>query len=148
MKKFSDLLDIKFAILIEIVLEPINHNGDPNVRVMCNDIILLNGPLQERKKIITSVDILDNIEISIQMSDKLYSIDHETAVLIKSITIDGFEVVPNWTHLAEYDNERNFTDPTSYLGFNGTWRLAIPEPFYRWRHRVTGQGWLLEPSTA
>lgn len=27
------------------------------------------------------------------------------------------------------------------------WRIRHDEPFYRWRHRVTGQGWLLEPIT-
>lgn len=27
------------------------------------------------------------------------------------------------------------------------WRIHQNEPFYRWCHRVTGQGWLLEPIT-
>lgn len=29
----------------------------------------------------------------------------------------------------------------------GMWRLTLDEPFYRWRHRVTGQGWLFKPQT-
>lgn len=28
---------------------------------------------------------------------------------------------------------------------NGNWRVRHDEPFYRWWHRATGQGWLLEP---
>lgn len=33
--------------------------------------------------------------------------------------------------------------------WNGTtWIMKLHEPFYRWRHRVTGQGWLLEPVKA
>jgi hypothetical protein len=49
------------------------------------------------------------------------------------------------SHLATYKNDQNVTQPTNYLGFNGTWNLKINEPFYRWRHNITGQGWLLEP---
>ena len=44
-----------------------------------------------------------------------------------TVTIDGIEVLPKY----------------SYLVDNGV--LTIPEPFYRWYHRVSGQGWLLEP---
>ena len=33
--------------------------------------------------------------------------------------------------------------------WNGpTWTMKLQEPFYPWRHRVTGQGWLLEPVKA
>lgn len=44
-----------------------------------------------------------------------------------SVKIDGFEVL-----------DRGQFTPQG-------WHLAISEPFYRWRHRVTGQGWLLVP---
>lgn len=148
MNQLFDLLDIDLSIPIEIVLEPIKHNGTPSVKVMCNDTILFDNSLHNQKKICVSVELLDKIAISIQMSDKIYSAENETAVVIKSITIDGFQIVPAWTHLASYHNEGNYTDPTSYLGFNGTWRLDISEPFYHWRHRVTGQGWLLKPIKA
>jgi hypothetical protein len=91
------------------------------------------------------VPLLDPIKIEIGMSNKKYNQNLETAVIIDSVCIDGFEITPNYTHLANYQNERNIDNPTSYLGFNGVWKLTIPEPFYRWQHRVTGQGWLLEP---
>jgi hypothetical protein len=52
-------------------------------------------------------------------------IDRDLAV--EQITIDGFDLFPQW-HWCLRDS-----------------RLHIPEPFYRWRHRITGQGWLLEP---
>lgn len=48
-------------------------------------------------------------------------------LVVEQITIDGFDVLPQW-HWCLQDA-----------------RLHIPEPFYRWRHRITGQGWLLEP---
>ena len=43
------------------------------------------------------------------------------------VTVDGTEILPKYRHLA----------------VDG--KLIIPEPFYRWYHRVSGQGWLLEP---
>jgi len=43
------------------------------------------------------------------------------------VTVDGAEILPKYQHLA----------------VGG--KLTIPEPFYRWYHRVSGQGWLLTP---
>lgn len=43
------------------------------------------------------------------------------------VTVDNIEILPRY----------------QYLAVDG--RLTIPEPFYRWYHRVSGQGWLLEP---
>ena len=43
------------------------------------------------------------------------------------VTVDGEEILPKYRHLA----------------VDG--KLTIPEPFYRWYHRVSGQGWLLTP---
>lgn len=45
-----------------------------------------------------------------------------------SVRIDGMEVLD-----FGYEHE-------------SMWRMTLHEPFYRWRHRVTGQGWLLEPA--
>ena len=44
-----------------------------------------------------------------------------------TVTIDGYEVLPRYQYLAN----------------NGV--LKINEPFYCWYHRVSGQGWLLNP---
>jgi hypothetical protein len=89
--------------------------------------------------------LLDPFKIEIGMSDKKYNETLETAVIIRSLKIDDFEIIPNWTNLSEYQNERDINRPVSYMGYNGVWSLTVPEPFYRWRHVVTGQGWLLEP---
>ena len=43
------------------------------------------------------------------------------------VIVDGVEILPKYRHLAVNS------------------RLTIPEPFYRWYHRVSGQGWLLTP---
>lgn len=44
-----------------------------------------------------------------------------------AVTVDNIEILPRY----------------QYLAVDG--KLTIPEPFYRWYHRVSGQGWLLEP---
>jgi hypothetical protein len=44
-----------------------------------------------------------------------------------TVTVDSIEILPQYHYLAR----------------NGT--LTIAEPFYRWYHRVSDQGWLLTP---
>jgi hypothetical protein len=89
------------------------------------------------------VELLDNIDIVIKLYNKEYSADNETAVIIDNISIDDIDIVPKFDYLAKYVNDHNNNNPTSYLGFNGTWQLNIDQPFYRWLHKHTGQGWLL-----
>ena len=148
MKTFSDLLDINPKIDLSVAIEPLSHNGYPDFWITVNDQIIAQGTLIHSITEHCQINLLDPIRLEIGMKQKRYSADKETAIIIRSIDIDGFEIVPNWTHLATYQNDHDNRSPTSYLGFNGTRRLDITEQFYRWRQRVTGQGWLLEPSTA
>lgn len=46
---------------------------------------------------------------------------------VRSVKVDGMEIID-----------------FGYMK-DGTWNMCLDEPFYHWRHRVTGQGWLLEP---
>ena len=46
------------------------------------------------------------------------------------VEIDGVEILPRYRYLAQ----------------DGV--LTINEPFYRWLHSVSGQGWLLKPYRA
>lgn len=45
----------------------------------------------------------------------------------QTVSVDGIEVLPKYLHLAQDQ------------------KLTINEPFYRWYHCVSGQGWLLKP---
>lgn len=146
MKTFLDLLATDPKIDFSIALEPVAHNGVPVFWIMINGRVIAEGALEHSIKTHCNLNLLDPIRLEIGMKHKQYCVDKETAVILRSVSIDGFEIVPNWTHLAVYENDHNNRLPTSYLGFNGTWTLDIAEPFYRWRHHVTGQGWLLEPT--
>ena len=55
---------------------------------------------------------------------------HDTLILNakKPTTVNGLEVLPKYSHLAQNDI------------------LRIPAPFYTWYHEVSGQGWLLIPA--
>lgn len=46
---------------------------------------------------------------------------------LTSIKIDSFDVMPYVWHQ------------------NSIWYFEIYQPFYQWRHTITGQGWLLKP---
>ena len=46
---------------------------------------------------------------------------------LTSIKIDSFDVMPYVWHQ------------------NSIWYFEIDQPFYQWRHTITGQGWLLKP---
>jgi len=145
MKNFSDLLVTDSRIDVILQLSAITENGVPGCGVSINDDVLWHGPLPDSITLEKRVHLHQPIQIDVSMWDKTYHSDRETAVVLHSLQLDGFEIVPGWTHVAKYHNDHAWDGATSYLGFNGTWSLHIPVPFYRWLHEITGQGWLLAP---
>lgn len=120
--------------------------GMPDVEICINQNLMHQGLLQDTFTINQQLPLRSGLSISVRLKNKIYGSGPDTAVVLKQISIDGFDIIPAWTQLAEYVNDHDNTDPTTYLGFNGEWKLEIPEPFYQWRHQITGQGWLLRPS--
>jgi hypothetical protein len=151
MNNYLDLLATKNIVLpIQIVLEPIVDNGVPTVDLSVNDHTYYNGALSEKLLIETKMLLLDTVRIEISMTDKIYCPDRETAAVIKSITIDGYELTEHSCESAScifYQNDQNVDYRGFYLGFNGVWRFELDRPFYQWWHVVSGQGWLLEPAS-
>jgi hypothetical protein len=145
MKNFSDLLDTDIQISVSVAVSPVADNGMPTAQIKINNHTWYYDTLESTTTVTCQIPLLDPVVIEIGLSNKSYDQFKETAIIIDSVCIDNFEIVPNFTHLAHYQNERNIDDPTAYLGFNGTWKLSIPGPFYQWHHAVTGQGWLLAP---
>jgi hypothetical protein len=142
MNQFSDLLDIREHLLINLRLGVI---GTPLTHVRINGQTHCQSRLDRTWIRDIRLSLLDPVMIEIELREKNYSQSQETAILIESLSIDDFEIVPQWTQLASYANDHDFIGPTTYLGFNGVWRLDIPAPFYQWRHRTLNLGWLLEP---
>jgi hypothetical protein len=139
MKTYSDLQAIDSRLHCHVELEPV---GTPEVAVIINGVYG-GGKLFKSVVFDVSIDLLQPFAIEIELKNKIYTTEQETAVIIKCLHIDGIDLVPRFDYLAEYDNDRNNNDPTSYLGFNGKWTLTIDRPFYHWLHEHTGQGWLI-----
>lgn len=140
MNNYSDLLDIDTLLPVTVVLEPL---GQPRVTVIINDESLSYEVLPHRVTVTYYVPLMDSVTVQVQLQDKNYNSGQETAVIVQNILIDGIDVVPAYTHLAHYQNDHDYQEPTNYLGFNGQWTLTTKQPFYHWLHHVQAQGWLL-----
>ena len=140
MKTYSDLQDIDTRLNLVIELAPV---GIPTAKIIVNnkeyDYPQLTSPII----IDEYLPLMDNINIDIILSNKQYTLEYETAVIIKRLSIDNIDLIPKYDYLADYINDHNNNNPTSYLGFNGKWRLTIDRPFYHWLHEHSGQGWLI-----
>lgn len=145
MKNFYELLDTKKQIDIFLKLSPADITNTPDTKIVINETVFFNSKLLRQTTFTHSVELLENIDIKIELSNKNYKIAGSTAIVIQSLKIDEFEFIPKWPQLATYKNDQAINQPTTYLGFNGIWNLKIDEPFYRWKHKINGHGWLLEP---
>jgi hypothetical protein len=130
MKTYSELTDTDIQIDLQFELI-----GNPKFTV--------NGVALTQDNVIYHVDLLSPFSVVIELYNKHYTTEYETAVIIKRLSIDNIDIMGQYDYLAEYDNDHGFKNPTNYLGFNGKWTLTIDRPFYQWLHQVTGQGWLL-----
>jgi hypothetical protein len=139
MNNYSDLLATNFKLNVCIELEPV---GTPEVVAAIGNTVLAAGILTESLKIEYQLELLDLFSISIELRNKTYTLDYETAVIIRRLSIDNIDIVPEFDYLATYINDHNNNNPTSYLGFNGKWLLTFDRPFYQWLHQQTGQGLL------
>ena len=133
-------------INICVVIDAGNSVVLPDCKVSINNNVLFDTTVIKSQTLHFVVGLLDPISIEVELKNKKYSEkSRDTEIAIKSLTIDNFELVPNWTYLACYNNDHNYQNPTSVLPFNGTWSIQTERPFYQWLHVVQKQGWLLEP---
>ena len=70
------------------------------------------------------------LRLAVSINNTVYSVGWAMPLEFNSndtVTVDDQEILPKY----------------QYLAVDG--KITIPEPFYRWYHRVSGQGWLLTP---
>ena len=142
MENFSQVLDIDRYLDIEMTLETIDCNGYPDFEIYINNL-LIDYKKTDPVIVNSKVGLFDDIKISVLLKNKKYSVENETAVIIKNITIDALEIIPRMNHLINYDNDHNDHTTTNYLGYNGLWTLDIKGPFFQWYHEHSGQGMLV-----
>lgn len=145
MNSILDLSATDLGLRFKTALRPVYQSRPPRIEIVLNNMVLFAGVLAETWHFNTDLALLDALTFEVRLLEKVYDLAEETAVVVDQLSIDDFELVPDYNHVFQYENDHDYTGITAYVGFIGTWRLVIDEPFYRWRHRITGQGWLLEP---
>lgn len=145
MKNFSELLATNLSIDLELVLRPVIDNGAPYVDVVIDGKQIYSHAMVKSTVFRVSTLLLNPLDISITLSGKQYSVEQETAVVIESLKVDGFDLVPRYLAQVKYAHEQGQGPAGAYIGFNGLWQLKHMIPFYQWKHTATGQGWLLTP---
>jgi hypothetical protein len=146
MNNYLDLLATDCnSIDIQLTVEPIVNNGAPDLTVVINHRQHHQGTIHEPVCINTKMSLLQHLDIKLVVSNKIYSAQNETAVIVTSLLLDGQQLVNKFDIPITYNNDQNIKYSGFYLGFNGVWHLALDTPFYRWLHTATGQWWLLAP---
>ncbi len=145
MKNFLELLATNLSIDIELVLRPVIDNGAPHVEVVIDGKQIYSHVMLKSTVFRVSTLLLNPVDISITMSGKQYCAKQETAVVIESLKVDGFDLVPRYLDQVQYAHNQGQGPAGAYIGFNGHWQLKHKIPFYQWKHTATGQGWLLTP---
>jgi hypothetical protein len=129
---------------LKIEVTPVAEPSAPCCQIIIADKISFDGILKSKVVITEELKIDQTIKLQIKLFQKEYKENQETAIIINTLEIDSISMIPNYIGQVEYDNDHNYSDPTTYLGFNGTWTLDITPNFYMWLHRVDGKGWLLD----
>lgn len=145
MKNFLELRDTLIDLSVSMLLRPITDNGVPLLSISMNSETVYRASLSTKVFFQKRLPLMEPVCISISMSNKQYSAERETAIVLESLQIGDIELVPRYTGHLEYHTDQGIKTPTNYLGFNGDLTFSTKEPFYHWAHRITGQGWLLVP---
>jgi hypothetical protein len=145
MNNFSELQATDLSLTLLIELTPHYHTHAPEVAVNIGGAEWYAGALNNHIQLAGQLPLLSQFDIEIHLQNKNDYADCTTAAVITQLALDNHQLIPNWTHLSQYSNDRGYQQPTTHLGFNGIWKLSIDKPFYQWWHINTGQGRLLEP---
>lgn len=128
MKNFCEAMVIrnKLTLLVIIELKSINN---------CWCKVEVNGELIHQGAMFATSELRQHVPLNEPLHIKITSNnEHNQAIDIKKITVDGFEVMPLYQAHAK--------PSTSYLDKSTEWEINIPS-FYPWYHEITGQGWII-----
>ena len=150
------MIPIKVALDISFIKDLI----DPEITVLLDDRILLQGPQILERQQISFCGMLDNgdhvLQIQYHNMCKASADDRDMAVVINSVFFQNidhdFKIYSRYR--PEYPDlwrtqQLNLGAPcaaeihSNYLGWNGVWSLDFQVPIYRWCHQKMGLGWVL-----
>ena len=126
MKNFSEATAIKPTLTVKVKFT-VTPLGQVPCLIKLGSKTLYEDTIKEAQTFDLDLPLTDPIDLSVQ----IYR--HHPDAVVLALTIDGYEILPKYQHLA--------TPPTDYVDFNTTWTFKIPS-FYPWYHGITGQGWI------
>ena len=144
MKNFLELLGTEIDLLLSLTIKAVSNPTPPKCKIFVNNQCYFDNILEDMFAIKQNLSLNDPIRISIELENKQYIENQETAIVVQELNIGGVSMIPNYVGQAMYTNDHNYSDATTYLGFNGIWELNIEPNFYMWLHRVDGKGQLLD----
>jgi hypothetical protein len=91
MKTYSDLKDIDTRLRLHIELEPV---GTPDVTTTINGFVNHYPGLSSSINLDYYIDLLDLFSVNIELSNKHYTLEYETAIIIKRLSVDNIDLIP------------------------------------------------------
>lgn len=144
MLTYLELRDIDYTPLVEIKLSPLVGGNFPLVSVYINHTPVMMQRLCETLTVRHFIQDPTKFYITIMVEDPdSHTTSHnlfDTGIDFQAIWVDGQEV----TDWVLQNSNMKFSTPNHIL-VGSRWEFDTVISFYHWWHRVTGQGWLLQP---
>lgn len=122
MNTFSDITAIDLNRKLLVKIDTVRH-GTVQYRLRINGHLVPDN----------SIEIYLNLFDPVHLHCFVIPGQDGSALEIKSLTVNGLEVLPRYMHLA--------SKPTMWLT-GGEWYFISKGPFYPWYHEISGQGFI------
>jgi len=144
MLTYLELQAIDYSPLVEIKLSPLVGGDWPLVSVYINHAPVMMQRVWETMTVRHYTAARSKFYITIMVEDyDVPSRSHNlfaTGIDFEGIWVDGQEV----TAWVLQNSNMKLTTPNQITA-GSRWEFDSVVPFYHWLHKVSGQGWLLQP---
>jgi hypothetical protein len=110
MNKYSDLTVTELRLDIELELV-----GHPEFRITAEPALTQDKQTINQNIIKQTyyLDLLTPFSVTIELYNKHYNIDNQSAIIINRLSVDNIQLIPKYDYLAEYINDHDNNSPTS-----------------------------------
>jgi hypothetical protein len=153
----------KYKTKIEIILTPVWHREPPLVAIKFSKDFFSKEYLKKQKKYVfekeipageyeLSIDFLNKKNTdTVGQNDKALKIDK---IILNGILSDKFiwEGIYQPTYPEPWASQQKilgkkldkFIKPSTYMGWNGQWKLIYSVPLFSWIHKIENLGWIYD----
>jgi radical SAM superfamily enzyme YgiQ (UPF0313 family) len=144
----------KDSVLIQLSIFSEEYNGQPNVKIMCNDSVHYEGELTAGKHIFEFKEMVKDVtdlKLSIEMLGKTNkdtlvdnngNILKDKHILVKSLFINNYDITK------DYDFVNSYLGKIQGLWQNGKLEMNFKLPFDNWYNSVSTKNHALAPQLA